>query len=207
MTLLSPFFLSYGPLAKDYPGPYFATVCHRFTPYPVHLDVEEWQGWLKIPSLLEASHGNSTHFGPAGVAVSVLLGSGVNLRRNRLDGGRMKRRMHSLVIVVGLTLAAVSDAHHSAVMFDTTQEIVVEGVVTRYEWRNPHVYMAVETIAENGDTFEQQIEAGAPSILNPLGLTPDSLMSGERVTVFGNPNKGGVERIMLGKYLTIEDGS
>ncbi len=119
----------------------------------------------------------------------------------------MKRRMHSLVIVVGLTLAAVSGAHHSAVMFDTTQEIVVEGVVTRYEWRNPHVYMAVETIAENGEIFEQQIEAGAPSILNPLGLTPDSLMSGERVTVFGNPNKGGAERIMLGKYLRTEDGS
>ena len=119
----------------------------------------------------------------------------------------MKHRAHVLMIVAGLTLAAKSQAHHSAVMFDTTQEIAVEGVVTRYEWRNPHVYMAVETVTENGETFEQQIEAGAPSILNPLGLTPDSLAPGERVTVYGNPNRGGRTRIMLGKYLTMEDGS
>ena len=119
----------------------------------------------------------------------------------------MRHRTHSLIMVSGLWLTAVADAHHSAVMFDTTQDITVEGVVTRYEWRNPHVYMAIETVGTDGETFEQQIEAGAPSILSPLGLTPDSLAPGERVTVYGNPNRRGAERIMLGMYLTREDGS
>ena len=119
----------------------------------------------------------------------------------------MKHWTHSLAIVVGFALAATAGAHHSAVMFDTSQEISVEGVISRYEWRNPHVYMAVDTAGPNGETFVQQIEAGAPSVLNPLGLTPDSLTPGERVTVYGNPNKSGAGRIMLGRYLTREDGS
>lgn len=119
----------------------------------------------------------------------------------------MKHRTHSLVVVASLSLASMADAHHSAVMFDTTRDITVEGVVTRYEWRNPHVYMAVHTLDANGEAFEQQIEAGAPSILNPLGLTPDSVVLGERVTVHGNPNRRGAGRIMLGMYLTREDGS
>jgi len=126
---------------------------------------------------------------------------------NRELGERMKHRTRSLVMVMGLALAAAVDAHHSAVMFDTTQEITVEGVVSHYEWRNPHVYMAVETVGRDGENVEQRIEAGAPSILSPLGLTPDSLSLGERVTVYGNPNRRGDGRIMLGLYLTKADGS
>lgn len=122
-------------------------------------------------------------------------------------GNRMNHRTHSLAMFLGLAVTSVAEAHHSAVMFDTTRDIVVEGVVSDYEWRNPHVYMAVETVGSDGETVEQQIEAGAPSILSPLGLTPDSLSLGERVTVHGNPNRRGEGRIMLGMYLTKADGS
>jgi hypothetical protein len=92
-------------------------------------------------------------------------------------------------------------------MFDTSQEVTIEGVVSRYDWKNPHVYMAIETAGPNGTTIEQQIEAGAPSVLTPLGLTATSLAVGERVTVHGNPNKNGAKHIVLGQYLTKVDGT
>jgi hypothetical protein len=111
------------------------------------------------------------------------------------------------VILLGLVSATNADAHHSAAMFDTSREVVVEGVITRYDWKNPHVYMAVETTGPDGGTFEQPIEAGAPSVMLPLGLTPDSLAVGERVAIRGNPNKSGARGIVLGRSLTKEDGS
>jgi hypothetical protein len=92
-------------------------------------------------------------------------------------------------------------------MFDTSQEVVIEGIVSRYEWKNPHVYMIIETTGADGRAFEQQVEAGAPSVLLPLGLTASSLAPGERVTVRGNPNKAGAGRIVLGRTVTKQDGT
>ena len=71
----------------------------------------------------------------------------------------MKHRIGPFVLAGGLAVSAGASAHHSAVMFDTAREIAVAGTVTRYEWRNPHVYMAVQSVAADGETFEQQIEA------------------------------------------------
>ena len=119
----------------------------------------------------------------------------------------MKNLSGFLVIVVGLMSAFAARAHHSAVMFDTSREIVVEGVVTEYDWRNPHVHMVLEAAGPDGEVFEQRIEVGAPSVLAPLGLTPNSLQIGERVSVHGNPNRVDVRRGMLGLYLTRADGS
>ena len=35
-------------------------------------------------------------------------------------------------------------AHHSRAMYDRERTITIEGVVTKYEWTNPHVYLYVE---------------------------------------------------------------
>jgi len=119
----------------------------------------------------------------------------------------MQRCSVSLAILLILITVAPSRAHHSAAMFDTSREVVIEGVLTGYDWKNPHVYMAVEITGPDGEPFEQAIEAGAPSVLLPLGLTPDSLTVGERVAIRGNPNKNGPGRIALGRSLTKTDGT
>jgi hypothetical protein len=119
----------------------------------------------------------------------------------------MKNNCLCLLMTATLAASSLALAHHSAVMFDTSREVAVEGTVTRYDWRNPHVYMAIETVAADGRTVEQPVEVGAPSVLAPLGLTSDSVQIGERVTIHGSPNRTDPTRIMLGRYLTREDGS
>jgi hypothetical protein len=52
-----------------------------------------------------------------------------------------------------------------------------------------------------------EIEAGAPSVLNPLGFTKDSVKVGDVVTVTGNPSKSAADRTILGKALTKKDGT
>jgi hypothetical protein len=108
-------------------------------------------------------------------------------------------------VLFGIALAGSAEAHHSAAMFDTSTEISIEGVVTRYDWKNPHVYMAVRTEGPDG-AYEQEIEAGAPSVLLPLGLTKDSLHPGDRVTVRANPNRSGAGHVVLGREVVTDDG-
>jgi hypothetical protein len=116
-------------------------------------------------------------------------------------------RVGLAAIVLGAAPISPLCAHHSAVMFDTSRDVTIEGVVTRYDWKNPHVYMAVESTAPDGTGYEQQIEAGASSVLSPLGLTEDSVALGDRVTVRANPNRRGEGRIVLGRDLVKADGT
>lgn len=118
----------------------------------------------------------------------------------------MNTNAHWLLVGLGLTATGTVDAHHSAVMFDTSREIVIEGIVREYDWRNPHVHMVIATTGADGQAFEQRIEVGAPSVLLPLGLTANALTIGERVTVHANPNRNGDSRPALGRYLTRETG-
>jgi len=94
-------------------------------------------------------------------------------------------------------------AHHSAAMFDATQERVVQGIVTDFAWKNPHSYLTVRTNGAN--PVDQVIEVGPPATLRPLGLTEDAVRVGEAVSVRVNPAKRG--NVVLGRELTKADGT
>jgi hypothetical protein len=106
-----------------------------------------------------------------------------------------------------LVLAAPALTHHSSAAFNTQEEVTVRGTIVEYSYRNPHVYMTLEVAKDDGSTVEMEVEAGAPSVLNPLGFTRDSVMVGEVVTVAGNPGRRNPEELMLGRELFRPDGS
>src|SRR5262249_22221292 len=98
-------------------------------------------------------------------------------------------------------------AHHSAAAYDTQKELKVTGTVTEYKFRNPHVYMMLQVRNPDGSTSNIEIEAGAASVLGPLGFTKDSVALGDVVTISGNPTKVNPARLMLGKDLYKKDGA
>ncbi len=75
----------------------------------------------------------------------------------------------SLVVVGGFAVALVSpiEAHHSPVAFEMSQVVAFDGVITSFDWRNPHVYLAVE--ARNG--LEWLIETDATPVMRRSGWT------------------------------------
>ncbi len=115
----------------------------------------------------------------------------------------MRARRVSLGIVFLSSVAGPVLAHHSAAMFDVTQERVVQGVVTNFAWKNPHSYLTIRTSGEN--PVDQVIEVGPPATLRPLGLTEDAVRVGDAVSVRVSPAKRG--NIVLGRELTKTDGS
>src|SRR5262249_11566670 len=51
-----------------------------------------------------------------------------------------------------------------------------------------------------------EVEAGAASVLNPLGFNKDSVKVGDVVTISGNPSRNNPDKMMLGKDLFKRDG-
>ncbi len=58
----------------------------------------------------------------------------------------------SIATVIGLCFATGVLAHHSRANFDLETVVSVEGVVTDYNWRNPHVYATMDVVTESGET-------------------------------------------------------
>ena len=103
----------------------------------------------------------------------------------------------SCVFVATFSPLSVTHAHHGAANYDRTREVVVEGVVAKVGWRNPHI-STIEVAGERGEPVLQEVEGGSISVLSPLGLTRDSLTLGERVTVRALPHRRGPGLSVLG---------
>ena len=93
-------------------------------------------------------------------------------------------------LIAGLVIAAAqTSAHHSPIIFDTNATVVIEGVISRYDWTNPHSYIFVESVSDTGEAIEWQFETDSTNILSRNGWTPETLSAGQLVTVRGNPDR------------------
>ncbi len=108
--------------------------------------------------------------------------------------------------VIG-ALAVPALAHHSAAAYNTQQEVKLTGTVKEYSFKNPHVYLMLTVKKADGTTSSVEVEAGAASVLNPLGFTRSSIAVGDTVTITGNPSRSNPNGSMLGKDLVKADGA
>lgn len=114
-----------------------------------------------------------------------------------------------LLLVYGLSGTALPlSAHHaSGPFYDSDKPIEIEGVVTRFVFRNPHAALFLDVTDESGETAEWQIELGAPVMLRRVGWTPDLLPVGMVVRVAGPSARAEGAKGLLGRKLTRADGS
>jgi hypothetical protein len=111
-----------------------------------------------------------------------------------------------LLLAVGGCWGAAG-AHHSPAAFDTAAEVILEGTVAEFSWKNPHVYLTIETVGADGSYIMQEIEGGPASNLLTAGVSATALSVGERVRVRANPNRRGAGRTALGLTVTKADGT
>jgi hypothetical protein len=96
------------------------------------------------------------------------------------------------------TLAtAPAHAHHSASAYDSAQIVSLEGVVTRYEWQNPHVYIWLAAPGAGGETVEWEIEGQPPAVLRRLGWSEETFKVGDRIEATGNPSRNAQRKGLL----------
>ena len=110
-------------------------------------------------------------------------------------------------LACGLLLGAfTAEAHHSiSGMYDTRRTVRVEGVVTQWDFINPHAFLTVEAV-EPGRTQQWRIELDDRGELSEIGMTAQTLRSGDRVIVMGSPSHREANRIYLGRLDRPADG-
>jgi hypothetical protein len=101
----------------------------------------------------------------------------------------LRRNATSILLTTALAVPA-AHAHHSPARFDQSRTITIDGVVARYDWANPHVYIFVDEITETGEVITWEIEAQPPAIMRRGGWSPETLRVGDIVSVSGNPRRG-----------------
>jgi hypothetical protein len=78
-------------------------------------------------------------------------------------------------------------AHHSfAPHFDASKPVEITGPITQFEQRNPHAYLHVAAVDENGRTREYVCESHGVTQLSRNGITPAMLSVGTTVTLTGS---------------------
>ena len=68
-----------------------------------------------------------------------------------------------LTVLLGFVpMTAPLSAHHSRAMFDVNELVSVEGVVTKVEWQNPHIWFYVDVKGDDGKVTNWGFSGGAP---------------------------------------------
>jgi len=101
-----------------------------------------------------------------------------------------------LALAMGISTSLAARHHSFAAEFDAGQPVSIDGVVTKVEWTNPHVWFFVNvTDADTGEIVNWGAEMGSPNALVRNGWTPDTMRIGMIVTVNGSRAKDGSYRM------------
>src|SRR6187402_1318404 len=93
-------------------------------------------------------------------------------------------------LVAATSIATVAGAHHSfAPHFDIKKPVSISGKVTEFEGRNPHSYLHIRAVDENGRTQEYVCESHGVTQLTRNGITPQMLKVGTQLRIEGSQSR------------------
>ncbi len=86
-------------------------------------------------------------------------------------------------------LCSSAFAHHSQAPYDLSQEVLIKGKLARLDWKNPHMYLIVDTTGADGKSQMVQVEGLSIQQAQVDGLQREDLQVGKPVVVRANPNR------------------
>ena len=99
-------------------------------------------------------------------------------------------------------------AHHSvAGEFDAHKTVTLEGVVSKVDWVNPHIYIWLDVKDKAGKVDSWHLECVPVGMARKAGLTKTMLEGhGETVTIVAFPARDGTKHLGFMTKLTFPDG-
>ncbi|HSG65287.1 MAG TPA: DUF6152 family protein [Gammaproteobacteria bacterium] len=116
---------------------------------------------------------------------------------------RLKTFVMTLLAMQALALTAW--AHHSHGNYRMTEYTEVEGTVTEVYWVNPHVWMYIDVMNEQGQMETWAMEAAGATTLVRGGIAEDEVGPGDKIHVRCHPLRDGSKGCLLG-FVTTADG-
>jgi Family of unknown function (DUF6152) len=119
----------------------------------------------------------------------------------------MKKSAFGMIVALAvLFVAAPLLAHHGEVNYDTDREVSVKGIVTSFQFINPHVLIFMDVKNDKGEIEKWTNEARSPSMLVRVGdWNKNTLKPGDLITAIGFRAKNGAPALRL-KKIVLADG-
>jgi len=118
----------------------------------------------------------------------------------------MKFKLIIVTTCVYILSATPVLSHHSRANFVFDQTTTLVGKITKNRWRNPHVYLELQTTNKNNEVENWLIEGGTPTALRRQGWSKDTVKVGDNVVIVGNPDRNSEKNFLLIASLVREDG-
>jgi len=97
-------------------------------------------------------------------------------------------------------------AHHSfAAEYDSTKKVELKGVVTKFEWMNPHAHFYIDVTDKDGKVANWNLELASPNMLVRNGWRRTSLKEGDQVLVVASQAKDATNTASV-QTVTLPDG-
>ncbi len=94
--------------------------------------------------------------------------------------------MAASVMLMLISHADDVDAHHSfSAQYDGDKPATLQGMVTKVEWRNPHVYFYLDVVNEDGTVTPWAFELANIAAMRGRGWSANTLQPGDMLEVFG----------------------
>lgn len=108
--------------------------------------------------------------------------------------------------MIGLLSSSLAAfAHHSFAIYDVSNRIDMAGVLTRLEFRQPHIVLELEVINADGSLTLWAVESMSPGRWDRMGIPRDVAEVGEVVTLEGWPARNGEYAMLLSAISTARD--
>jgi hypothetical protein len=109
-------------------------------------------------------------------------------------------------ILGAVAVAGAAFAHHSFAMFDQTKQVSLKGTVREFQWTNPHAWIHIDAVTENGATELWEVELNSPNNLKRQGWKSTIIKPGDAVTIVINPLRDGTKGGLF-VSITLPDGT
>jgi hypothetical protein len=117
------------------------------------------------------------------------------------------RHWLAIVALIALFAGGFASAHHSHASLDRDDVRRMSGVVTRYLWRSPHVYIQVNVLRDDGSIAEYTMEMNNPMSMSRAGWNKDTWQVGDRILWEGAHDRDKDRTYMGLTWAEREDGS
>ena len=111
----------------------------------------------------------------------------------------MKKPGLFLTLIIALLVASTPVlAHHGEANYDTEKVTSAKGVVTDFQFVNPHVQISVDVKNDKGEIEKWIGEARSPAMLARYGgWDKDTIKIGDTITMVGHRTKNGTNFLRL----------
>ena len=107
------------------------------------------------------------------------------------------RLIQVVLFSTSLLITIPANSHHSARAVFTEEDIVVEGYVTKFIFKNPHISIYFDVVGEDGVVEEWMATGPATPSLSRLGMTADTLQQGQYLRISGKKGRNNRPMVLL----------